>query len=565
MKSRGISLANKCQLLFGAAILLILTAALAVPWFRMPRLIDRGEEEIARQLANAWLQNVIELGSVPETEIINNSQSNNQTNTNSSNNAKNNQSKKSGIGRFRMEVLTPRQAEIRAEENNDDLLKRALSRFRKNPDSEAVFGVVRDAGHPLHFRYLRPISARQMATVQDPRFALFDDSFSSAEVANPLRGILIIERSAVTASSQLFINRTYIILSGLFAGALAVLVFYFITTRLILSPVRVLRETTERVSKGDLNVRSDISTGDEFEELSDMFNQMLATVKSSQDQLRQINKTLDLKLTDLAESNVMLVEANRLKSEFLANISHELRTPLNSILGFAEVIEELDRKSPDTPQRAKRLRYLSNILTSGRILLQLINDLLDLARIEAGRVEVQPEPVNLIECCQGLATLIKPQADKKSIKISLDISPTLPIIETDPGKFQQIIFNYLSNAVKFTPDEGQIIIRAQRWRHKEHDSADSVKISVIDTGPGISTEDQKLIFEKFRQVDATHTRKYQGTGLGLAICQELATLLTGKVSVQSELGKGSTFSLVIPIKAQKEKPQPLIPTESHNN
>ena len=301
MRSRGISLANKCQLLFGAAILLILTAALAVPWFRMPRLIDRGEEEIARQLANAWLQNVIELGSVPETELIENSQLLNQADspTPDSHN-KNPESKRRSIGRFRMEVLTPDEAEIRAEEKNDSLLKRALTRFRKNPDSEAVFGVVRDAGHPLHFRYLRPISAKQMATVQDPRFALFDDSFSSAEVANPLRGILIIERSAVTASSQLFINRTYIILSGLFAGALAVLVFYFITTRLILSPVRVLRETTERVSKGDLNVRSDISTGDEFEELSDMFNQMLATVKSSQDQLRQINKTLDLKLTDLA-------------------------------------------------------------------------------------------------------------------------------------------------------------------------------------------------------------------------------------------------------------------------
>jgi len=349
-------------------------------------------------------------------------------------------------------------------------------------------------------------------------------------------------------------------LSGLFAGALAVLVFYFITTRLILSPVRVLRETTERVSKGDWNVRSDISTGDEFEELSDMFNEMLASLKSSQDQMRQINKSLDLKLADLARSNVMLVEANQLKSEFLANISHELRTPLNSILGFAEVIEELEERAPRSAEQVKRLRYLQNILDSGRNLLQLINDLLDLARIEAGRVEVQAELTNIAEACEGLTTLIRPLADKKDIDLQVQIGASLPLVETDPGKFQQIIFNFLSNAVKFTPARGEVTLRAERWRSGSGaDSVEAVRISVTDTGPGIGEEDQKLIFEKFRQVDASHTREHQGTGLGLAICHELSVLLGGTISVESEEGKGATFALILPMKIHREEPLALMP------
>lgn len=553
-------------MLFGAAILLILTAALAVPWFRMQRMIDRGEQEIARQLANAWLQNVIELGTVPETVMVPgpNSSAGSEpgagTGPNRSESLSRDGSGLRGIGRFRMEVLTPSEAEIRAEEVDDALLARTLAEFRKNPESDAIFNVVQEPGEPIHYRYLRPISARQMAAVQDPRFAIYGDSSYGAQIANPLQGILIIERNAVSASGQLFVNRTYLLLSGLFAGALAVLVFYFITTRLILSPVRVLRETTERVSKGDWNVRSDISTGDEFEELSDMFNEMLASLKSSQDQMRQINKSLDLKLADLARSNVMLVEANQLKSEFLANISHELRTPLNSILGFAEVIEELEERAPRSAEQVKRLRYLQNILDSGRNLLQLINDLLDLARIEAGRVEVQAELTNIAEACEGLTTLIRPLADKKDIDLQVQIGASLPLVETDPGKFQQIIFNFLSNAVKFTPARGEVTLRAERWRSGSGaDSVEAVRISVTDTGPGIGEEDQKLIFEKFRQVDASHTREHQGTGLGLAICHELSVLLGGTISVESEEGKGATFALILPMKIHREEPLALMP------
>src|SRR5213078_4576474 len=190
-----------------------------------------------------------------------------------------------------------------------------------------------------------------------------------------------VEMRSQVETRQLLLNRIFLLTAGLLAGTLAILVFFLITTKLILQPVRVLRETAEKVSKGDLNVRSHIFTGDEFQHLSETFNVMLANLKESEDQLRAINKSLDLKLGQLAESNVALYESNRLKSEFLANVSHELRTPLNSILGFAELLRDTVGDKDRADGRATR--YLQNILMSGRNLLELINDLLDLAKIEA--------------------------------------------------------------------------------------------------------------------------------------------------------------------------------------
>src|SRR5213595_1405040 len=147
---------------------------------------------------------------------------------------------------------------------------------------------------------------------------------------------------------QVFLNRIVIFLAGVIAGILAIIVFYLITTRLILQPVRVLQETAEKVSEGDLNIRSDINTGDEFQVLSETFNTMLLNLKTSADQLRAVNKSLDARLGQLAESNVALYESNRLKSEFLANVSHELRTPLNSILGFAELLKDSNGHDADS-------------------------------------------------------------------------------------------------------------------------------------------------------------------------------------------------------------------------
>ena len=236
-----------------------------------------------------------------------------------------------------------------------------------------------------------------------------------------------------------------------------------------------------------------------------------------------------------------------MKNEFLANVSHELRTPLNSIIGFAELLLA-DAGNDADP---KRIRHLSNILASGRSLLELINDLLDMAKIEAGRMEVNLEPICIEDLLEGLTGIMTPQATAKSIELDCQVEDELPQLETDPGKLQQILYNFLSNAIKFTPDNGQVTIMAEGvGKH--------VLLSVSDTGPGIAPDMQDLIFEKFRQADASHTREFTGTGLGLAICRELAELLQCELAVDSTPGRGSTFSVTIPVTYTPPKAQSLM-------
>jgi signal transduction histidine kinase len=338
----------------------------------------------------------------------------------------------------------------------------------------------------------------------------------------------------------MFLNRAFILLAGVIAGTLATGVLYIIITRLILQPVRILQETAEKVSDGDLNIRSDISTGDEFEQLSDTFNIMLANLKMSDEQLRSTNKGLDLKLGQLAETNVALYESNRLKSEFLANVSHELRTPLNSILGFADLLRESVRENTDP----KAVRYVQNILTSGRNLLDLINDLLDLAKIEAGRMDVRSEPLPLADLFEGLINLLKPLAEAKELTIISSVAADVPILQTDPAKLQQVLYNLLSNAIKFSPVAGRIDLTALA------EDADHVRVSVRDQGPGIEPGKQEVIFEKFRQIDGSVTREHSGTGLGLAISRELVALLGGTMGVQSVMGEGATFWVILPLITQ---------------
>jgi signal transduction histidine kinase len=301
--------------------------------------------------------------------------------------------------------------------------------------------------------------------------------------------------------------------------------------------VRVLQETAEKVSQGDLNIRSDINTGDEFQVLSETFNTMLTNLKSSADQLRAVNKSLDLRLGQLAESNVALYESNRLKSEFLANVSHELRTPLNSILGFAELLKELTQQGNEP----KVARYIQNIVTAGHNLLDLINDLLDLAKIEAGKMEVRSEPLTLADLFEALTGVLKPLTEAKSLTIVSTVGADVPIIETDPAKLQQILYNFLSNAIKFSEPGGKIELDAQI-------AGDRVRIGVTDHGPGIDPAKHATIFEKFRQIDGSVTREHGGTGLGLAISKELSVLLGGSIGVESHPGQGATFFILLPLK-----------------
>jgi signal transduction histidine kinase len=241
----------------------------------------------------------------------------------------------------------------------------------------------------------------------------------------------------------------------------------------------------------------------------------------------------------LARANMALYESNRLKSDFLATMSHELRTPLNSILGFSDVL--LSNNSLNDKQQ----RWVRNIRTSGEQLLNLINDILDLAKIEAGKMHVTVEEFSVVEVCEGLLTLFRLPAEKKNIELRGQFDAAIPQVRQDVVKLRQILSNLLSNAIKFTPEGGRVSLKAEA-------EPPQVVFTVTDTGVGIASEDQELVFEKFRQAGNPLTRAHAGTGLGLSIVRELCKLLGGEVTLQSELGRGSTFLVRLPLRLSPE-------------
>jgi signal transduction histidine kinase len=314
---------------------------------------------------------------------------------------------------------------------------------------------------------------------------------------------------------------------------------WLIVRYVVVKPVKHLVEVSDAISAGELNVRSEIQTGDEFEDLSHAFNRMLRNLVSMQDRLRKVNADLDRKVDELAQANLALYESNRLKSDFLATMSHELRTPLNSILGFSEVLQSGDGLND------KQTRWVGNIRSSGQQLLALINDILDLAKIEAGKMQVCVSEFSIYDVCDGMATMFRPMAEKKNIELRSSLEPEIPLLHQDMVKLQQILSNLLSNAVKFTPEGGRVQLRA--------DVEDGrVVLTVSDTGVGIAAEEQELVFEKFRQGGSALTREHAGTGLGLSIVRELSKLLGGEVTLQSELGRGSTFTIRLPLQRSEE-------------
>jgi signal transduction histidine kinase len=334
-------------------------------------------------------------------------------------------------------------------------------------------------------------------------------------------------------------NRAILMATALATALLIMGGSYVIVRYVIVKPVKHLKEVSDAISAGQLNVRSEIQTGDEFEDLSHAFNRMLRSLVSMQDQWRKVNADLDRKVDELAQANMALYESNRLKSDFLATMSHELRTPLNSILGFSEVLMSGDQLSE------KQQRWLGNINSSGEKLLNLINDILDIAKIEAGKMQVRLEDFSVHDICEGVVNMFRPLAEKKNIDLHSQIDTAIPVVRQDVTKFQQILQNLLSNAIKFTPEGGRVVLKAEA-------EPPFVVLTVNDSGVGIAPEEQELVFEKFRQSGNPLTREHAGTGLGLSIVRELTKLLGGDVSLQSELGRGSTFTVRLPLHLSEE-------------
>jgi two-component system sensor histidine kinase BarA len=524
----NISLAAKCQLLFGSAVVLIIAAALFVPWQRMEQLTEQMNTVAASAVADSIIRRHINTATVATTEPATTRP----------------------VHGNPPESLPPRLIGLHTNPNQPLTTweHSVLVKLRTEPQTETISRQYTRHDGTTGFRYAQPVtlglecSRCHQSTLLD-RVPSTQQSATThpiiAATNDPrLLGFVSVDIPSQIRINQLLLNRVFMLTAGMLAGTVAIIVFSLITTRLILKPVGVLQETAEKVSKGDLNIRSDINTGDEFQQLSETFNTMLANLNQNAEQLRSINKSLDLKVGQLAESNVALYESNRLKSEFLANVSHELRTPLNSILGFAELLKDV------TGSDVKSSRYVQNIMHSGKNLLDLINDLLDLAKIEAGRMEVRSEPLSLNDLFEGLTSILKPVTEAKSLTLKSVVAADVPIMSTDPPKLQQVLYNFLANAIKFSPTGGLIELRA------ELGPDDQINISVSDQGPGIEPDKQSLIFEKFRQIDGSVTRQHSGTGLGLAISKELTLLLEGSIGVRSNPGEGATFWIVLPQQIQ---------------
>jgi signal transduction histidine kinase/DNA-binding response OmpR family regulator len=259
-------------------------------------------------------------------------------------------------------------------------------------------------------------------------------------------------------------------------------------------------------------------------------------------------------LRELQIKNAEAEEANQAKSRFLANMSHELRTPMNAIIGFSEILT--DRLA--TQIDPKSMNFLRSILSSGKHLLDIINDILDLSKVEAGKMEIFPERFSVMAAIESVGQVMKGLSARKSITFDIDVAEDVDLLETDQAKFKQILYNLLSNAVKFSPPESIVTIRARRVPALD-ESPESIEISVVDRGIGIAREHLDVIFEEFRQVDATASRQYGGTGLGLSLVKKFVELQGGSIGVTSTPGEGSTFTFTMPVNFQGATiPSPIV-------
>lgn len=411
----------------------------------------------------------------------------------------------------------------------------------------------------------------------------FQDNSYNASVyeADQLVAVAKVTMPMAAVEEELSLSHAIFVALAIITTGLAMLVAYIIVRYIIVKPVLHLKDVSDAIAMGNLTQRAEITTGDEFEELSHAFNRMLRHMTTVNTELRIVNDNLDAKVDLLAQANMELFNSNRLKDDFLATVSHELRTPLNSILGFSDLLAKASNLNE------RQHRYVANIQTSGQNLMTQINDLLDLAKIESGQMEIQAGSLDMQELIDRLVQQVTPLAEQKNIDLRVTHPwPPLPQLHQDGSKIRQILTNLLSNAIKFTPEGGRVRVSSRRVDRvsSEQESPlsaapsaadpatdnECIEITVEDTGIGIPMQQQEDIFEKFRQ-GATlpgqrdHAkREYGGTGLGLSIVRELSRLLGGDVALESEFGKGSVFTVTVPVVVRpvEEQPEPTLESPS---
>ncbi len=324
------------------------------------------------------------------------------------------------------------------------------------------------------------------------------------------------------------------------AGAL-LLALYF--SRMITYPVARLSRGAKILGSGNLAYRITLQTGDELEALAGEFNKMAAELKKSYDSMGEKikNATRDLEdaLSEIEKKNVQIKKADKMKSEFLASMSHELRTPINAIIGFTSLMEDgtygkLTARQKDTLEKVQR---------NTEHLLNLINDILDLSKIEAGRMDLLPEEFNLSSLVYQIKEEVVPLIDKKGLEFTIDVDEDI-ICYNDYTRLRQILMNLISNAIKFTL-EGSITVVARKKKN------DMFYVEICDTGTGIKEDDLEKIFDEFVQSDSSPARRFGGTGLGLSICVKLLEMMGGQINVSSTWQQGSVFTITLPLRIKE--------------
>jgi len=352
-------------------------------------------------------------------------------------------------------------------------------------------------------------------------------------ISDPLRQLgwhVAVSGTRADALADVTRSTKLAMLFGLLTMALGVLIA-ILTARVITRPIENLTATAIVIGDGDLNMRAQPEGPEELVALGDSFNRLSS-------RLHQVISNLQSQTEQLSRAKAEAETATRLKGEFLANMSHEIRTPLNAILGFADIMET--STADEVLKRHARI-----IKTSGNDLLHLINDILDLSKIEAGRMEIQPEPVNLSKLCNDLKRIFSVNAQKKGLRLEMQVASALPAaLILDGKRFKQVLFNLIGNAVKFTEHgkvtcrvEGQPLRESGKWR---------VTVAVRDTGLGIAAHERQKIFESFHQQSGKASIMTEGTGLGLTISRSLVEMMQGTIEVESEVGVGSVFTIVFP-------------------
>jgi signal transduction histidine kinase len=389
--------------------------------------------------------------------------------------------------------------------------------FRPPPEDELVLRRIRATGQGLanllqeivDVGRTNPGRATSLRVDAELRATALDDHAAKLANATTAKADALIGQnaSAYEHSRNLFI--------GVAAGAIVLaLLLGFVLSWSLIAPIQSIDTRLAAIASGDFSGHVDVTNRDELGALATNVNRM-------NDELRRLYRELET--------------ASQHKSDFLANMSHELRTPMNAIIGFSQVL----REGLVGDVNAKQAEYLEDILSSGNHLLSLINDVLDLSKVEAGQVELQVAPFSLQDALERGVSMVREQATTEGVRVTLQRNGSLDVVSGDERRIRQVIFNLLSNAVKFTPEGGQVDVSAARENGE-------LRVSVADSGPGIAAEDLDRIFEEFQQTEAGANQR-EGTGLGLALSKRFVEMHGGRIWCESELGKGSTFEFTLPV------------------